>query len=57
MPHKNRCYEHWRQNRDRCTPQAEEQEDQGLLETVFLDGKLTKPISLSEIRKAVDAEL
>lgn len=37
--------------------QAEEQEDQGLLETVFLDGKLTKPISLSEIRKAVDAEL
>ncbi len=37
--------------------QTEEQENQGLLETVFVDGKLLKPISLAEIRKTIDAEL
>ncbi len=37
--------------------QTEEQEKQGLLECVFVDSKLTKPISLSEIRKVVDADL
>lgn len=37
--------------------QTEEQENQGLLETVFLDGKITKPVSLSEIRKRIDSNL
>lgn len=36
--------------KDQCTP---EEENGGLLETVFLDGKLTKEYSLSEIRERV----
>ncbi len=37
--------------------QTEEQEKKGSLETVFLDGKLINPVSLSAIRSRVDAEL
>ncbi len=37
--------------------QNEEQENMGLLEIVFIDGKLTKDICLSEIRKTIDSEL
>ncbi|MCX7124867.1 MAG: nicotinate phosphoribosyltransferase, partial [Gammaproteobacteria bacterium] len=37
--------------------QTEEQEEQGLLEVVFQNGKLEKSVSLSDIRKRVDAEL
>lgn len=35
--------------------QTKEQEEQGVLETVFADGKLTKSQSLSQIRARVDA--
>lgn len=37
--------------------QTEEQEENGSLETVFLDSKLINPVSLSTIRSRVDAEL
>ena len=37
--------------------QTEEQEKQGALEVVFLDGKLTKSMSLTEIRNRIDEYL
>jgi nicotinamide phosphoribosyltransferase len=37
--------------------QTEEQEQQGLLETVFLDGKTTTTVSLETIRKRIDASI
>lgn len=37
--------------------QTKEQEQQGLLETVFLDGKLVKETSLQEIRQLVKESL
>ena len=37
--------------------QSETQEQQGLLECVFVDGKLVKSISLAEIRNRIDAEI
>ncbi len=37
--------------------QSKQQEEQGILETVFANGKLLKPVSLSQIRKTIDAEL
>lgn len=37
--------------------QTEEEEQQGRLETVFLDGKLIKQVSLAQIRKNVDSAL
>lgn len=37
--------------------QSEEQENQGLLKVVFLDGKLINPVSLSEIRERIEAEI
>lgn len=37
--------------------QTEEQEKQGLLEEIFINGNLSRDLSFSEIRKKVDAEL
>jgi nicotinamide phosphoribosyltransferase len=37
--------------------QTEEQENQGLLEVVFLDGKITKVVSLAEIRTCLNLAL
>jgi nicotinamide phosphoribosyltransferase len=37
--------------------QTVDQENQGLLETVFVDGKLVNPVSLAEIRSRVSSEL
>lgn len=37
--------------------QSEAQEDAGHLQTVFIDGKLIKSISLAEIRQTIDADL
>jgi nicotinamide phosphoribosyltransferase len=37
--------------------QTEEEEQQGMLETVFLDGKLVKSVSLTEIRKRIEEEI
>lgn len=37
--------------------QTETEEQGGLLKTVFLDGKIVNPISLSAIRQRIDAEL
>lgn len=37
--------------------QSEEQENQGLLEVVFKDGKLINPVSLYTIRKRIEAEI
>jgi nicotinamide phosphoribosyltransferase len=40
--------------KDQCT---EIEENQGLLETVFCDGKIVKEISLSEIRNRINSHL
>jgi len=37
--------------------QTEEQENKGLLEVVFLDGRITKLVSFAEIRKRIDLAL
>jgi len=37
--------------------QTEKEEDKGLLEVVFLDGELVKPVKLSEIRERLESEL
>jgi nicotinamide phosphoribosyltransferase len=37
--------------------QSEEQEDKGLLKTVFLDGKILTQYSLAEVRKRIDSAL
>jgi len=37
--------------------QTEVEENQGLLDVVFIDGRITNPVSLSEIRQRIDAEL